>query len=315
MKFLFSLLLLTVFLSGCRTPTTFPRNQTIPSYISPYVMLTSEEKAAMEAKVTRQILEVEKETGANIGFAFRDLNDPSFVLVHNGDKLIHAASTMKIAVMIETFRQSETGRFSMSDLVTVNDECVSVIDGSAYKVKGADFLQSKIGEQVTILKLVEEMMVISDNLATNMLIQLTGPENITNTMRELGAPDGAVLRGLEDIPAFEAGYSNRFSPRDLMELLTAIHEGRAGNRQSTNEMVRILLDQHYTDMIPKYLPKSVAVGHKTGFITGHRHDAAIVYGPKGPYVLVLMGENMKDTDKSKDDIAKISKTVFELTQK
>ncbi len=269
----------------------------------------------MEAKFHSVITEYENQLGANIGFAFRDLNDPEFVILHKGDKLVHAASTMKIAVMIEVFRQAEAGKYSVSDLVTVNDVCTSVMDGSTFNVEGEEFLQSKIGDKVTILRLIEEMMIYSDNLATNMLIELAGPEKITASMRELGAMDGSVLRGLQDIPAFEAGYSNRFSPRDLMELLTAIHEGRAGNRQATKEMERILLEQHYTDMIPKYLPKTVAVGHKTGSITGHRHDAGIVYAPKGPYVLVLMGENLNDTEAGKDGLAKISEAIYEEWQK
>lgn len=311
---LYTFLILTSLLIGCRTPTTFPRNQIIPTYALPITIRTAEEKLTMESTITAQILEFEDKLEANLGFAFRDLNDPDFIMFHNGDKLFHAASTMKISVMIETFRQAETGKFNMSDLRVVTNEFKSIVDGSPYKVAGEDFLEKQVGKEVTILTLVEQMMVVSDNLATNLLLEIVGPENVTATMRELGAMDGSVLRGVEDIPAFKAGISNRVTPRDLMELLTAIHQGRAGNAESTKEMTRILLDQQFMDMIPKHLPKSVAVGHKTGTITAHCHDAGIVYAPTGPYVLVLMSENLKDSDDGKKAIAKVSKQLFELLE-
>ncbi|MDX1973714.1 MAG: serine hydrolase [Candidatus Sumerlaeia bacterium] len=311
-----ALLLFASLVFACRTPTTFPRNQSfIPSYAAvPSKLRTPEQLNTMKNQFTTSIQQQEAALPATIGFAYRDLSQPEQTLSHNGDRLFHAASTMKIPVMIEVFRQAEQGKFSVTDEVPFKNAFSSIVDGSPYEVKLEENVKIQVGEKVTILRLVEEMMIYSDNVCTNMLIELTGAENITATMRELGAKDGVVLRGVEDTKAFEKGLSNRITANDLVELLTAIHQGRAGNRQSTVEMVRILLAQHYMDMIPKLLPKSVAVGHKTGSITGHRHDAAIVYAQPSPYVVVYLTEGLKDPEKGKEAVAELSLEVFNAHQ-
>jgi beta-lactamase class A len=145
------------------------------------------------------------------------------------------------------------------------------------------------------------------------LIEIVDAKKTTATMRELGAANIEVLRGVEDIKAYRKGLSNSTTAKDLLVIMKAIAEGKAGTQEDCEKMIAILKDQKWNDMIPKYLPKDVEVAHKTGFITGLHHDAAIVYLPNGKsYVLVLLSKNLKDFDKGTDQLAKISKSIYDF---
>lgn len=259
----------------------------------------------------------EAELSCRIGLS---MSDPSNGLrvEHRGDELFHPASTMKVPVMVEVFRRAEAGDWSMDEPVVVDPNFRSFLDDSPYVVDSGKYLATRIGQTETMLSLVEQMIVVSDNLATNLLIRRCGPARITGTMRQLGIKDGFVLRGVQDIPAFEAGLSNRMTPNGLTRLMEAIENGEAAGPASTEEMKRILLDQHFNDMIPRYLPEGVRVGHKTGSIKGHRHDTAIVYAPDGSYFLTIMvaecdaaGEDEAGDDPAKKAAAEIARLIHE----
>jgi beta-lactamase class A len=155
------------------------------------------------------------------------------------------------------------------------------------------------------------MITISSNLATNVLIEMVDAKKTTATMRTLGATKIEVLRGVEDQKAYDLGLSNSTTANDLLVIMKAIANGSAGTKQDCEAMIAILKDQKWNDVIPKFLPKNVEVAHKTGSITGVHHDAAIVYVPNGKsYVLVLLSKNLKDFDKGTDQLAQISKSVY-----
>ncbi|MEO9077359.1 MAG: serine hydrolase, partial [Gelidibacter sp.] len=141
---------------------------------------------------------------------------------------------------------------------------------------------------------------------------LVDAKNTTATMRDLGAKNIQVLRGVEDQKAYDQGLSNSTTARDLMIIMEAIANHTAGNQKDCDAMLSILKDQEHNDIIPLYLPKAVKVAHKTGNITGVHHDSGIVYLPNGrAYVLVLLSKNLKDFDKGTDQLAKISKTIYD----
>lgn len=266
----------------------------------------------LQERLASAVEELEEEHDCRIGFVLRDLQSPARA-VWRDREIFHPASTMKIAVMIETFRQAAEGNFSINDTIIANPEFESMIDGSVFRTDARKVLSGQVGEPVPIITLVEQMMVVSDNLATNLLITLCGPKKITATMRAAGAMDGYVVRCLQDELAYRAGISNRLSPADLEAMLVYIEtaEGDFPDAASRAEMQRILLAQEFNDMIPRYLPEGVRVGHKTGSITAVHHDAGIVYTDDGKYVLVILTEGISDQKISSEMIARLSRLAHE----
>ena len=160
------------------------------------------------------------------------------------------------------------------------------------------------------------MMVLIINLATNIVIQRVNAERVQGTLRDLGCDDMKVLRGVEDIPAFEAGMNNVTTAYDLMLLLSAIHEGQGVSPESREEMIRVLLAQEFNDMIPAGVPEGTAVAHKTGLITRIRHDSAIVYpADRSPYILVVLTRGFDHEDAAGTMVRRISEVVWKHASK
>jgi beta-lactamase class A len=135
-------------------------------------------------------------------------------------------------------------------------------------------------------------------------------------MRRLGAEDIQVLRGVEDIKAFEKGLSNTTTALDLMKIYKALARGQVVSQVSSNDMIAILKQQHFKDIIPAKLPKDVEVAHKTGSITGVRHDSGIVYLPDGQkYVLVLLSKNIQDEKATLKMMGGVSRMIYDFVAK
>lgn len=248
---------------------------------------------------------------------FQDLQDEDHHFAINEDTLFHAASTMKTPVMIELFKQVEAGELSLDDSIKVENRFTSIVDGSEFQMTlspdSNDPIEKKVGEMATIRELNHAMITYSSNLATNILIKLVGAEETTQTMRDLGAMNIQVLRGVEDLKAFDQGLSNRTTAKDLGIILEHIANGTAVNPKMDSLMIDILTDQFYGDIIPAKLPDNVTVAHKTGFITGVQHDSAIVYLPDGKsYVLVFLSKNLPDNEKGREIGATVSEMVYEF---
>ena len=270
-----------------------------------------QEAPNLESIVKTQIEEIE----GDIAVAYMNLSNPVDTLFINIDEEFHAASTMKVPVMIELYKQQAEGKFNLSDTIVLRNEFKSIVDGSLYSMDigddSDDDVYNKIDQKVTLHEIMVPMITTSSNLATNVLIEIVDAKKVTQTMRDLGAAKIEVLRGVEDQKAYDLGLSNSTTARDLMMIMKAIVEGKAGNAINTKEMLDILKDQKWNDMIPKYLPDGIEVAHKTGSITGVHHDAAIVYLPNGDtYVLVFLSKNLKDWDKGTDQLARISESIY-----
>ncbi|NOQ96793.1 MAG: serine hydrolase [Calditrichae bacterium] len=252
---------------------------------------------------------------AMVAFSFQD-TDQQFYLGINDTISLHAASTMKVPVMMEVYRQSESGRFSMEDSLTIRNEFRSIIDNSLFSLDigedSGDRLYSMIGRKESIRSLVNEMITYSGNLATNLLIDTVEAKNVQIFMESLGAKDIQVLRGVEDIKAYRAGKNNTTTAKDLAIIFQAIYDGKYWSEKSRKDMLDILLDQHLRKKIPAKLPIDVKVAHKTGSITKIDHDSGIIY-PKdySPYILVVLTKGFKDHKEAQDCIAGISQIVYE----
>ena len=251
-------------------------------------------------------------SGAEVAVAMRAL-DGSRELLVDADEPFHAASTMKIPVMIELFRQADAGIASLDEALPIRNEFRSIVDGSRFALSEGDDsdreVYGAVGGTMTLRRLCELMITVSSNFATNLLMERLGVENIRQTVARLGAGGMQVLRGVEDGKAFEKGLNNSTTARGLLILLERIAAGRAVSRDADAEMIAILKRQAFRDAIPAGVPAGVAVAHKTGNITRIHHDAGIVFGPR-PYVLVVLVRGIDDEKKSAALIADISRVVY-----
>ena len=258
------------------------------------------------------------ETGADFGVAYRDLETGAEILL-NPDAEFHAASMMKVPVMVRLYRMSESGQLEMDETIEVHNEFVSIYDGSPYSLTRDDdsdsTLYARVGSGATPRELVHLMIRRSSNLATNILIELAEPDSIASMLGAFGAQGMRVLRGVEDIPAYENGLNNTTSARGLLELYTSLGHGDAASPASTTEMMDILLGQEFNDAIPAGLPAGVPVAHKTGWITAVDHDGGIVLPPDGSaYVLVVLTSGVGDESITREAAAAVSRLVWEARQ-
>jgi beta-lactamase class A len=255
-------------------------------------------------------------TGARFGVAFKDLQTGA-VLFINEKENFHAASTMKTPVLIELYNQAALGNFSMTDSLEIRNTFHSIVDRSEFALNVADDSESglyqHIGEKRTISELAYQMIIQSSNLATNLLIEFLTPLRVMNTMKSIGANDIKVLRGVEDGKAYQQGFNNTTTAFDQLVLYELMAKEKLVSSAASKEMINILLDQRFKDIIPALLPTSVKVAHKTGSITGVQHDAGIILLPGGKkYVLVLL--STFDPTKEKEVIqamAEVSKMIYD----
>ena len=253
------------------------------------------------------------ETG-NFALAFKNLDDGKEILI-NENEIFHAASTIKTPVMIEFYKQLHQGTLSLEDTLQIKNEFKSIVDGTMYKLSEFDDSDkntyNKLGQYYSINNLIYEMITISSNFATNILIEYIGANNVTKSMKEIGALNINVLRGVEDIKAFELGLNNTTSAKDLLIIYEKLAKGKIINNESSAIMIEILKDQKYDDIIPKYLPKNIEIANKTGMITGVHHDSGIVFLKDGKkYVIVLLSKNMLDMESGTEMMAKISELIY-----
>jgi beta-lactamase class A len=252
-------------------------------------------------------------SGAEVAVAFRTLDGEVELLVRP-DVTFHAASTMKVPIMIELYRQAHAGLLSLDEPLAVRNEFRSIVDGSAYALVVGDDSEAgiyrAIGRTRTLRQLCDAMITVSSNLAANLLIERVGVENVRRTVSGLGADGMQVLRGVEDAKAFHQGLNNTTTARGLLVLLEKLARGEAVGPAVDREMIGILTRQTFRDAIPAGLPAGMPVAHKTGSITRIHHDAAIVFGPR-PFVLVVLVRGIDDRKTSAALIASLARRFFQ----
>jgi beta-lactamase class A len=257
-----------------------------------------------------------KASGAEtVGVAVYDADGGRTMLINENAEL-HAASTMKIPVMMEVFRLADAGKLKLGDRIEVKNRFASIVDQSPYQLNSSEDsapeLYQRIGESLSIRELVEVMITRSSNLATNILIDHVGAAQVTEFMRKLGARTMTVRRGVEDGKAFRAGISNTATALDLMILLRSLIESKPFAREASREMLEVLLRQEFNEALPAGLPADIQIAHKTGSITRIKHDAGIVFPhERRPYVIVVLTRGIDDEAKANALIADISRIVYE----
>ncbi len=240
-----------------------------------------------------RLLDIINESSASrVALAARQLGGGDEILI-NADVPFHPASVIKICLMMEVFRQVHGGLISMEDPIPVVNRFPSLIDGGEYSLEAADDsdkdLYACIGQSRSRRELVHRMISRSSNLATNILLAQVLPEQVTAFMRELGASDLVLKRGMEDKAAYRAGLNNSGSARGFMRILTRLAARQVISPEASDEMLGILLKQEFNEMIPALLPPNARIAHKTGWAADYHHDAGIIYPPRGePIVLCIL---------------------------
>jgi beta-lactamase class A len=283
----------------------------------PLILLTLMAPSSSQAadELDARVRSVIAKSGAEVAVDFRTL-DGRYKLLIDVDKPFHAASTMKVPVMIELFRQAEAGTLKLDEPLPIRNEFHSIVDGSVYKLSEGDDSDSEVyknvGKTMTLRRLNELMITVSSNFAANLLIERLGVENVKATVKRLGAEGMKVLRGVEDGKAFEKGLNNETTARGLATLFEKLAAGTAVSPSADREMIDVLSRQKFNDAIPAGVPAGTRTAHKTGSITRIQHDGGIVYGPR-PYVLVVLVRGIQDEKVSKALIADVSRTIWEST--
>ena len=272
-------------------------------------------KPDLERSVDRIL---ERNAGKTIAIAFYDLRDGR-TLLRNERTVFHAASMMKVPVMLGIFEAVTRGALRLDQPVLVRNDFISIYDGSHFQVDPKEDSDAEIyglvGQQVPLELLVRHMIVRSSNLATDNVIELIGAKSVMALMKRIGANDIQVLRGVEDQKAFDHGMNNTATAYDLMLIFRALGERKVMSPDASQRMIDILSGQEFNRGIPAGRPNGTLVAHKTGDITRGAHDGGLVFRPDGSsYVLVVMTKGFatrKDADKV---IASISRAIWRSTQ-
>jgi beta-lactamase class A len=252
--------------------------------------------------------------GVTIAVAYQNLGTGA-AYFRNEEMSFHAASTIKLPVMMALFQAVEARQLRLDEPIAVRNQFPSLADGSPYALDpaqdGDPELYGALGSTRPLEELIRRMITRSSNLATNLLIDKIGASRANDLMRSLGAYRIEVLRGVEDQKAFEAHLNNRVTAGDLAIALAALVKGTAFSAASNQKMLEILEGQEFNEKIPAYLPKGTVIAHKTGDIPGVHHDAAIVFPPgEVPYILVVLTTGYVEQKDADQAIAEISRTVW-----
>jgi beta-lactamase class A len=260
---------------------------------------------------------IQEQTNKTISVAVYDFETRQEILI-NPDVSYHPASTIKVHVMMEAFHQAEQGRFALEECIPIINSFTSIADGSRFSLDANDdaeqSLYPRLGETESIAELTRLMIVRSSNLATNILLEKVGPENVSDFIQALGIQGVKFIRGIEDNAAFLRGMNNSATARGLTQTMRLIAEKKVVSEQASEKMIEILLGQEFNESIPALLSKSVNVAHKTGWTGDVYHDTGIVY-PEGrqPYVISIMTRGFAEDQETEAHVcmANISKLIYE----
>lgn len=272
--------------------------------------------AAAEVSLYKNVLQIKEQHGLErLGIAFYD-SETTMQWSYNADAWFHAASTMKLAVLLGVYRQVVRGEMAVDEPVHVRNKFLSIVDRRPFKLEispdGDPEVYAHLGRTMTVKELAYHMITTSSNFATNLLVDVVGVDTIQAALRELGIEGVTVLRGVEDQAAYEAGLNNEVTANGLMRLLRLIAEGRVFSPEACADMLEILLDQRFKRGIPAGLPREARVAHKTGNISTVDHDAGIVYlARRNPYVVVILTQFPTEAGRG-PAVAEVSKDIFRV---
>jgi beta-lactamase class A len=254
----------------------------------------------LRRKLASEIEKIANSHDGVMGVAIKDLTTGEEILI-NDQLAFPTGSSIKIPILIELHKQAAEGKYKLTDQRWVERQ--DKVGGSGVIVNFGDHTS-----QLSLNDLATLMIVLSDNTATNMLIDQVGMANVNRTMDELGLKQIRLRRKMIDQAASARGDENTATPREAMALMEKLHRGQVGNRQLSDDALKILKIRKNSP-IPRLLPPGVEIANKPGGIEGVACDWALVYVPNRPYAIAVMTNyNGEGAD---DAIAKVSKLAYD----
>lgn len=252
-----------------------------------------------------QIIAAAEAGGGSVGVALIAPNGDTFT--HNADRQYGAASTVKIPLMIEIYRQIDRGERALDDPYTLVDADRAVGSGVIHELH--------TGITLTLNDLVYLMMAISDNTATNVLIDYAGMDKVTATMRELGMTQSLLGRKMKGRPAQDGEQENWATANDYAHITQALLADQVASADSCAKMVAMLEKQQNTRRISRYLPESDTIrwGSKTGSVRGVTNDVGFVTTDQGTLIVSIFCENLPDQHVGEKVIGDITRAALEAT--
>ena len=255
-------------------------------------------------KYTEWKKEIEKiisQVKGNVCINFYDLNKNNGFSI-NGDKKVLSASMIKLLILAELMKKNSENKFSLSD---------SIMIAKFMKTGGDGVLKElNIGHHFTLKELATLMIIISDNQATNILIDFLGMENINLLGKELGLKESLLGRKMMDTEARKNGYDNYTCADDISLLLKLIYQEKLINKEASQLMLDILLRQQQGERLQRYLPSDIKIAHKCGDLDDLENDGGIIWIGDRIYILVVLTSGMSNLQ-CKQTIGKISKFVYD----
>jgi len=248
-------------------------------------------------KIEKIISQVE----GNVCINFYDLNKNNGFSV-NGDKKVLSASMIKLLILAELMKKIFENKFSLSDTVMM---------ANFMKIGGDGVLKElNTGHHFTLKELATLMIIVSDNQATNILIDFLGMENINQLGKELDLKETFLGRKMMDAEARKKGYDNYICADDISLLLKLIYQEKLINKEASQLMLDILLRQQQGERLQRYLPSDIKIAHKCGDLDNLENDGGIIWLGDRAYILVVLTNGMPNLQ-CKQTIGKISKFVYD----
>jgi beta-lactamase class A len=252
----------------------------------------------LESKI-RDYIKTQK---GNIAVFVKDLSTNEEIKI-NENLVFPSASTIKISIMSELFSKINDGVFDFNDTVEINENMRTGGDGILKDLEP--------GHKFTLKELTTLMIILSDNMATNILIDLLGMDNINSTIQKLGLPNTRLQRKMMDSQAAREGRENYITASDLANILELIYSGENVNKKYSGIMLDILKRQQVRGRLDLYLPEDTVIAHKTGDLDNLEHDGGIVYLPEKEYIVCVLTNDTETNKDGREIIGKISKMVYD----
>jgi len=287
LKQLLSLLLLVA--GACAQTATAPKQ--------------SEKQQILWEKLEADVGQVDRNLDGVLGLAILDLTSRQKFLLH-ADDVFPQASSIKIAVLAELYRQAQQGRLRLADSYTVQaSDLVPDSDIMGGLTPGVT--------RITNRDLATMMVAVSDNSATNVLIDRVGMENVNALMDSLGLSHTRLRRKMMDVKAAGEGRENISTSREMMTLLEAIYQGKVLNKEMTDDFLK-MLSTHKESFIPRDLPDDVRIANKPGELEAVRNDSGIVFAKNRPYVICVMTTYLKNEREGEEAITRVSALAYRM---
>jgi beta-lactamase class A len=262
-----------------------------------------EKERILWQKLEATINEVDRNLDGVLAVAILDLSTGQRYLFH-ADEVLPTASSIKIAILAELYRQAQQGKLKLTDLYTLQQG--DLVGGSGI----AEALTPGT-TRLTIRDVAALMISVSDNSATNIIIDRVGMENVNMLLDSLGLTHTRLRRKMMDLKAAGEGRENVASPQELMLLLEALYRGRVLNKQFTEDFFK-LLSIHKESYIPRELPEDLRIANKPGELEGVRNDSGIVFAGSRPFVISVMTTYLRRERDGGDAIVRISTAAYRM---